>query len=128
MPPEQACGDKNVDARTDLFSLGCVLYVLCLGELPFKGDTTISILAALAMHDPAPPHTVSAATPKPLSDLIMRLLEKKPDDRPPTARDVVEELVAIETDLPMWTKDASTQRIMPPASRPDKPTCSTAAV
>ena len=98
MSPEQARGDKQVDARTDLFSLGCVLYALCTGELPFKGDTTMGVLMALATHDPAPPHKVSAATPKRLSRLIMRLLEKRPDDRPQTAREVIEELVEIETE------------------------------
>src|SRR5207245_657920 len=63
MSPEQARGEKDVDARTDLFSLGCVLYALCTGELEFKGETTMGVLTALATQDPAPPHTISATTP-----------------------------------------------------------------
>ncbi|MFO0969502.1 MAG: bifunctional serine/threonine-protein kinase/formylglycine-generating enzyme family protein [Gemmataceae bacterium] len=97
MSPEQADG-KEVDARTDLFSLGCVLYAACTGELPFKGATTMAILNALANKDPAPPHTI-APTPRPLSIFIMRLLVKCPDDRPQTARDVIDELGAIEREL-----------------------------
>jgi tRNA A-37 threonylcarbamoyl transferase component Bud32 len=98
MSPEQARGDKTVDARTDLFSLGCVLYVLCTGELPFKSDTTMGVLMALATHDPPPPHQIARATPKPLSRLIMRLLAKKPDDRPQTASEVMEALAEIDAD------------------------------
>ncbi len=114
MSPEQARGEKNVDARTDLFSLGCVLYVLCTGELPFQGETTMGILMALATHDPTPPHKISAATPKPLSRLIMRLLEKQPDDRPQAAREVIEELVEIERDPANAAKDSFTTQIEPP--------------
>lgn len=99
MSPEQAQGDKKSDGRTDLFSLGCVLYALCTGELPFKGETTMGILMALAAQQPTPPHAIAASTPRPLSDLIMRLLAKNPNDRPTTARDVVAELAAIEVGL-----------------------------
>ncbi len=113
MSPEQARGEKNVDARTDLFSLGCVLYVLCTGELPFQGETTMGILMALATHDPTPPHKISAATPKPLSRLIMRLLAKHPDDRPQTAREVIEELVAIERDPANPAKDSFATQVEP---------------
>jgi serine/threonine protein kinase len=97
MSPEQARGDKNVDARTDLFSLGCVLYALCTGELPFQGDTTMAVLMALASHTPVPPHKIVAEIPRPLSRLIMRLLEKNQDDRPQTAREVIEEFGTIDT-------------------------------
>ena len=100
MSPEQADGDKNVDPRTDLFSLGCMLYALCTGQVPFQANTTMGILKALATKDPTPPHLMTAATPKPLSDLIVHLLAKQPDDRPQTARDVIEELVEIDSTLP----------------------------
>jgi serine/threonine protein kinase len=114
MSPEQGRGDKHVDARTDLFSLGCVLYALSTGELPFKGDTTMGVLTALATHDPTPPHKISAAIPKPLSRLIMRLLAKKPDDRPQTAKEVIEELVEIEAAPASPAEETFTTQLEPP--------------
>jgi serine/threonine protein kinase/tetratricopeptide (TPR) repeat protein len=114
MSPEQACGNK-VDARTDLFSLGCVLYALCTGELPFKGTALMDVLVVLATQEPTPPHTVSASIPQALSRLIVRLLAKNPDDRPPTARDVVEVLAAIEREVTPPVQGAVRTRIKPAA-------------
>ncbi len=68
------------------------------GQRPFKGDTTMAVLTALATKDPTPPHEVSEI-PEPLSDLILRLLAKEPTNRPRTACDVIEELAEIEQDL-----------------------------
>ncbi len=112
MSPEQARADAHVDARTDLFSLGSVLYALCTGELPFKGETTMAILTALATKTPTPPAKI-APTPKPLSGLIMRLLAKNPDDRPQTAREVIEKLVEIEKDCANRATESMTERIKP---------------
>ena len=68
----------KVDHRCDLFSLGCVLYRLCTGEMPFKGTDTIAILSALALEAPPPPCELHDDVPQPLSDLVMQLLAKKP--------------------------------------------------
>ncbi|HEY7308093.1 MAG TPA: serine/threonine-protein kinase [Gemmataceae bacterium] len=91
MPPEQGRGDR-VDARCDLYSLGCVLYRMCTGELPFKGHNTMSMLFALATEQPRSPREINADVPPVLADLILRLLAKDPARRPATARDVVEAL------------------------------------
>jgi serine/threonine protein kinase/Leucine-rich repeat (LRR) protein len=94
MAPEQASGRK-VDHRADLFSLGCVLHRMTTGQMPFKGDTVMSILTALAIDTPEPAHVLNPAVPRRLSDLISRLLAKDPALRPPTALAVADELKAI---------------------------------
>jgi WD40 repeat protein len=99
MAPEQARGDK-VDHRCDLFSLGCVLYRLCAGRNPFRGETTLAVLTALAVDNPPPVHEVNSAIPPALSDLVMGLLDKDPARRPASARAVAEALQAVERSLP----------------------------
>jgi serine/threonine protein kinase len=91
MAPEQARGDP-ADARSDLFSLGCVLYELTTGSRPFHGDNVLAVLSALENRVPRLPHEVDEAVPRDLSDLIVRLLAKKAEDRPGSALEVVEAL------------------------------------
>jgi serine/threonine protein kinase len=95
MAPEQARGE-SVDYRADLFSLGCVLYGLCTGQLPFKGTDVLSTLTALATVDPEPPKAISADVAPALSDLIMDLLQKDPDSRPASSQAVVDAMTAID--------------------------------
>jgi hypothetical protein len=91
MAPEQAAGSR-VDARCDLFSLGCVLYRLATGTLPFQGANTMQLLRALDRDQPRPPHEIHPEVPVALSELIMQLLAKDREERPPHARSVVETL------------------------------------
>jgi serine/threonine protein kinase len=93
MSPEQAEGDRPLDARSDLFSLGGVLYRCATGELPFKGKNTLQVLTALATRTPPTPRDLNASISEALSDVVMKLLEKKPDDRPKTARLLIAALV-----------------------------------
>jgi serine/threonine protein kinase len=95
MAPEQARGE-GVDYRADLFSLGCVLYWLCTGRLPFQGTDLLSTLTALATHDPEPPKMIAADVPSALSDLVMELLHKEPSRRPASGQAVIDALVAID--------------------------------
>lgn len=94
MAPEQARGEK-VDSRSDLFSLGCVIYRMCTGQLPFTGDSTMAMLLAVMEKQPTPPAQVNSAVPEQLSWLIIRLLARRQDDRPGSASLVAEELAGI---------------------------------
>jgi serine/threonine protein kinase len=89
MAPEQARG-RPVDHRAYLFSLGCILYEMTVGKRPFTGVDTMAILTALALDTPAEACIVNPAVPRPLSQLVMRLLEKDPTRRPASAREVAE--------------------------------------
>jgi hypothetical protein len=95
MSPEQADG-RPVDGRSDLFSLGCVLYRLATGEPPFPGTTLTAVLRAVAEHHPPPPRDRRPDLPAALSDLIERLLAKDPDRRPASARAVADELQSLK--------------------------------
>jgi serine/threonine protein kinase len=88
MAPEQAWGGPP-DARGDLFSLGCVLYECLAGRRAFEGRTLLAVLWALAHHELRPLHEVAPAVPRPVADLVMRLLARQPDNRPASAAEVV---------------------------------------
>jgi serine/threonine protein kinase len=98
MSPEQARG-KELDQRSDLFSLGSVLYELCTGRPPFEADTVTGVLTALAVDTPEPIRRFEPGVPRELENLVQQLLEKKPEDRPASAREVADRLEAIEAGL-----------------------------
>ena len=95
MAPEQFSGGA-VDSRTDLFSLGCVLYRMAAGQRPFSGDNVFAVVRALALDDPKPLVSVNPQVPQSLSDLVGRLLSKTPSGRPATAQAVMDQLRGIE--------------------------------
>jgi serine/threonine protein kinase len=95
MSPEQARGER-IDFRSDLFSLGGVLYFLATGRLPFQGETTMAVLTALAIRDPIPLGDSRQDLPSALVGLIDRLLAKDPARRPASAREVADLLARLE--------------------------------
>jgi tetratricopeptide (TPR) repeat protein len=97
MSSEQAEG-KTVDHRTDLFSLGIMLYELATGERPFKGDSNASVLSSILRDTPPPVSDLNAGIPRPIARLISRCLEKTPSDRLQSALDLKHELEDLRTD------------------------------
>jgi eukaryotic-like serine/threonine-protein kinase len=96
MSPEQANADP-IDARSDLFSLGCVLYRLCTGRPAFAGTKPLRLLRAIVHDNPMPPRQVKADVPAELSDLVMRLLAKDAAGRPESAGAAADTLRKIDT-------------------------------
>ncbi len=94
MAPEQAAGGA-VDHRTDLFSLGVLLYELATRRRPFTGDSVMAVLTALAVHNPPPAHETNPAAPVALSHLLNRLLAKNPAERSQSAVEVCDALSTI---------------------------------
>jgi eukaryotic-like serine/threonine-protein kinase len=84
MPPEQATG-APVDARSDLYAAGAVLYELLTGRPPFEGDDPMTVLAKVLTQPPRLPSTLAPGLPPDIEALVMAALAKDPEERPPTA-------------------------------------------
>ena len=104
MPPEQAAGSGDVDARSDIYSLGAVMYFLATGRAPFVHEQPLKVIIAHATEEPEPPRLSNPALSPELEDVILRAMEKQPEDRFQTARELSQALA----DLPLyhdWTTD-----------------------
>ena len=96
MAPEMALGE-DVDARADLYALGCVAYYLLTGEQVFTGDTPLKVITQHLQAVPVPPSArTELPIPAALEHLVLACLAKKPQDRPQTARQLARSLDAIE--------------------------------
>jgi serine/threonine protein kinase len=91
MSPEQARG-QELDGRSDLFSVGCLMYQLLTGRLPFGAPTVLATLQAIQNQSPIAPRQIVPALPQHLADLTMCLLEKHPADRPESAQQLIQML------------------------------------
>jgi serine/threonine protein kinase len=115
MAPEQAAGER-VDARADLFSLGCVLYEMLTGERAFSGTTVMTVLSKLFSHTPPPVIERLPEVPPELSDLVRQLLARSPDQRPASAEETARRLRRIEE--AMLGLDTISLPSTPPVSLP----------
>lgn len=91
MAPEQAMGE-SVDARSDLFSLGAILYEMCAGQPPFQGNSALAILKQIAEVKHRPLRELNPDVPQWLAEMVDELLAKRPEDRYQSASDLAEVL------------------------------------
>jgi serine/threonine protein kinase len=87
MSPEQVCG-VAIDARSDLFGLGCVIYAMCTGHPPFRSETSYAVLRRITDDTPRPIRETNANVPEWLERIVMKLLAKSRDDRYTSAFEV----------------------------------------
>ncbi|WP_437719240.1 protein kinase [Sorangium sp. So ce448] len=92
MSPEQVRCSKDVDARTDIWSLGVILYQLLTARFPFEVSRISALFVAIAMQAPTPPRVHRMELPARLEDIILRCLEKEPEVRVQTVADLAREL------------------------------------
>lgn len=107
MSPEQVLG-KTPDGRSDLYSLGVILYELVTGRRPFTGKNMAMIFNAVTQEVPPRPETVDVRIPTALSDIIMKCLEKSPEKRFQTGKALAEALGAFKAPPPIVEKSRST--------------------
>jgi Tol biopolymer transport system component len=98
MSPEQAEG-KTVDHRSDIFSIGIILYEMATGERPFKGDSTASILSSILKDTPQSATQVNPNLPRDLGKIIRRSLAKDPDERLQTTKELRNELKELKQEV-----------------------------
>ena len=125
MAPEQVEG-KEADERSDIFSFGVVFYEMITGQRPFNGDTQAAVLAALLKDQPPPMSAVRGGevsqrqpgVPRQLERVVRKCLEKKPDDRWHSARDLKPTLEMIDLDAPPSSMSSASSTI--PIQAPPK--------
>jgi serine/threonine protein kinase/Flp pilus assembly protein TadD len=105
MSPEQARGQK-VDARTDLFSLGVVLYEMIAGRSPFGGVNALEVIGEILKSEPQPLKSHAAEVPSELQRIVSKLLRKNRDERYQSARDLLNDLKDLKEELSFAAKQA----------------------
>ncbi len=98
MAPEQLAGDPAADHRIDIYAVGLLAYELLHGKSPYAAATPQRMLAAVLTQDPRPLIEVEPEVPQALSDLVMRCLAKEPENRPATARELLNSLSMFSND------------------------------
>ena len=108
MPPEQAAGQtRRIDARSDVYSLGAMLYELLTGRPPFQAATTLETLQLVIANEAVSPRRLNPALPRDLETICLKCLEKAPNRRYQTARELADELDRFLKDEPIRARPIS---------------------
>ncbi|HEX7942002.1 MAG TPA: serine/threonine-protein kinase [Gemmatimonadaceae bacterium] len=105
MSPEQAVGERAIDGRSDIYSLGVVGYQMLTGRVPFQASNSMALLLKHVSERPTPIVELRPEAPKQLCDAIERALRKAPEDRWPTAAAFREALLVDDAHAPAWRND-----------------------
>ena len=117
MSPEQALGQK-VDHRTDLFSMGVVMYEALTGRLPFLGDTLAAVVDQVVRREPPALARLNYDVPVRLQDIVRKLLAKSVSHRYQTARDLLIDVKTLQKDLEIDTQTSSAEQAAPAPAAP----------
>jgi predicted Ser/Thr protein kinase len=90
--PEQTRGDTSLDPRSDVFSLGTILYQVLTGSLPFHGESPMELIGAIRDREPVLPRRLNSSLPRALQNICLKALEKNPAERYNSAREMAEDI------------------------------------
>ena len=116
MSPEQVRGEP-LDSRSDLFSIGVLLYEMVSGQRPFQGASSADVAAAILTSDPLPLVRFAPDTPAELERIVTKLLKKRPDERYQTAKDLLIDLRALKEERDFQLKLGRTPQPSRPSQR-----------
>ena len=98
MSPEQASGKKNIDTRSDIYSLGAMMYELATGQTPFRGETPLAVLIKHMQEEAVPPRQLNSSIPVGLEQIILCAMSKDPANRFQTADEMLSYLKRLQAD------------------------------
>lgn len=92
LSPEQARGDKNIDGRTDIYSMGVILYEILTGQVPFRSNTLMELYNRIMNEDPVSPRRINKRIDKNISTICLKAMSKEPEERYQTAQELADDL------------------------------------